>query len=32
MAFHAEDVLIALQAWDDIGDVDLTDDFREVEI
>jgi curved DNA-binding protein CbpA len=32
LAFHAEDALIALQAWDDIGHIDLTDDFREVEI
>ena len=32
LAFHAEDALIALQAWDDIGHIDLTDEFREVEI
>ena len=32
LAFHAEDALIALQAWDDTGHPDLTDDFREVGI
>jgi len=32
LAFHAEDAFIALQAWDDTGHPDLTDDFREVEI
>ena len=32
LAFHAEDALIALQAWHDIGHTDPTDDFREVEI
>ncbi len=32
LAFHAEDALIALQAWDDTGHPGLTDDFREVGI
>jgi hypothetical protein len=31
-ALHPEDVLIALQAWGDLGREDFHDDFREVSI
>jgi curved DNA-binding protein CbpA len=32
LAFHPEDALAALQAWDDLGRADFSADFREVTL